>query len=300
MTHLRTTTLLAALLATTTPLAAQVSEPQYALEEVSDGLWRYVAGNYVSMVWVTDDGIAVLDTLNDDAARWLSDELKKRFEQPIRYVIYSHSHYDHVYGGEVFDQPGVTFVAQEQAYQDLQRSKANAVLPDLTFEDTLRLRLGNETLVLRHHGPNNGRGSVSMQFERADVMYVVDWIVLGRMPYQNLKGYDIHGMISSTRDVLDLDWETFVGGHADTGDRTDVERYLSYLETLYNGVLQGMLDGKSLETIQSDLMLEEFSDLAKFEEWRAQNIAGVYETLDDTSYVLMRPEVSNPQDDSGN
>lgn len=291
---LRRRLLPSAIALTSVAIPAAAQETEYRLKQVEDGLYRFTAGNYRSMVWVAEDGIAVLDTLNAEAARLLKDTLQQRFDAPVRYVIYSHNHYDHAYGGDVFDDPGTVFVAHEHAYQDLLRTRADTTLPDLTFEDVLHLRMGNETLTMRYHGPNNGRGSVSMLFDEADVLYVVDWIVLGRMPYQDLKGYDIHGMMSSTRDVLDLDWDTFVGGHADMGDRAGVERYLAYLETLYAEVRDGMLTGKPLSILQDEITLEQFSDLAMFEEWRTQNIAGVYETLAETSYLLMRPEVDSP------
>jgi glyoxylase-like metal-dependent hydrolase (beta-lactamase superfamily II) len=274
------------------PASADSEDP--VLEEVAPGLYRYVAGNYRSMVWVEKDGIAVLDTLNSEAAGRLKTMLADRFDVPVRYVVYSHNHFDHAYGGEIFDDPATVFVAHEDAYRDLRSTRARTVLPDLTFEEKARLRMGGETLTMRYHGANNGRGSISMLFEQARLLYVVDWIVVGRLPYQDLKGYDIHGVISSTREVLDLDWDIFVGGHAEVGDRAGVERYLAYLETLYAEVRDGMLAGKSLETLQAEITLDAFADIPMFEEWRAQNIAGVYDTLSRTSYMLMRPEVGEP------
>ena len=275
------------------PVAA--AQESGALHEVADGLYRYTAGHYHSMVWVTDEGIAVLDTLNPEAAAGLKDQLGARFDQPVRYVIYSHNHYDHSYGGEVFDVPGTEFVAHEMAYQAMARSKAETVLPETTFTDQMMIRMGGETLELRYHGPNNGYGSVSMRFPQQEVLFVVDWIVVGRMPYQSLEGYDIEGMITSTEDVLALDWKTFVGGHAEIGTRADVERYLSYIKALYEAVREGMLAGESLETLQEEIQLDSYGDLANYDDWRAANIAGVYRLLADRNYMLKRPEVAETQ-----
>ena len=72
------------------------------------------------------------------------------------------------------------------------------------------------------------------------------------------------------------------------GNKDDVRRSLSYLEALYAQVRDGMLEGKSLEELKKDVTLEEFSDLANFEDWRALNIEGVYRTLKDASYILRR------------
>jgi glyoxylase-like metal-dependent hydrolase (beta-lactamase superfamily II) len=168
------------------------------------------------------------------------------------------------------------------------RTRTRTRIPDLTFREELTVHLGDSTVHLRYHGPNNGRGSVSMKFMPADVMFVVDWIVLGRMPYKDLKGYDIQGMIDSTREVLDTDFTTFVGGHGRTGNREDVARYLRYLETLYARVVEGRRSGMSLKELQGSIRLEEFSDLDRYEEWLPLNIAGVSRMLDDRSYLDMQ------------
>ena len=272
---------------------AYAQDTDYSIETVAEDLYRFSAGPYRSMFWVTGEGIVIIDPLNTEAAKWLSAELAKRYDVPIKYVIYSHDHYDHSYGGEVFDQPGVTFLSHEFARDSLVRSKAQTHFPEQTFEDEYALTLDGETLRLRYHGPNNGAGSVSFHFEKKDVLFVVDWIVAGRLPWKSFEGYDIDGMIRSTKDVLELDWDTFVGGHADIGGREEVIHYLDYLETLYASVLDGMIAGKSLETLKDEIRLTEFSDLKMFEEWRELNISGVYNQLKDKNYLLKRPELAD-------
>ena len=272
--------------------------PGYRLEPVSDGLYRFVAGNYRAMLWVTDEGMLLVDPLNREAATWLKQHLAERFDVPLRYVVYSHNHFDHAYGGDVFDDPAVTFIAHEMARDDLVRSQAQTRLPRLTFSDQMTIHLGGERLTMRYHGPNNGYGSLSFLFEDQRVLFVVDWILVGRVPYRDLAGYDLEGMIRSTRQVLDDDgWETFVGGHADVGDRAGVQRYLDYLETLYGRVLEGMQAGKPLEVLQREITLDAFADLKQFDAWRAENIAGAYRMLADRSYLLMRPETPEPATD---
>lgn len=266
---------------------------EFKLELVKDGIYRFTAGAYHSAVWVAEDGIVVIDPLSKPAATWLQTELQRRFTQPLRYVVYSHNHYDHSYGGEALDGPGVTFVSHEMARADLVMSKAKTRTPELTFRDELTLYLGEQNLRLRYHGPNNGRGSVSCFFPSQRLLFVVDWIVVGRMPYQDLQGYDIAGMLASTREVLGWEWDTFLGGHAEIGGKGSVRRYLAYLETLHGAVRDGMLAGKSLATLQAEIRLDEYSDLAQYKEWLPLNIAGVYRTLADQSYLLMRPEVKS-------
>lgn len=275
------------------PIAVAQDPPDYRIEQVRGNVYRFTAGNYHSVFMVTDAGIFLTDPINPNAATWLRQQLKTRFKAPIRYLAYSHNHVDHTLGADVLATDGVSVIAHEYAAEDLAWTRVPTAMPDLIFRDQLEVELGDSSVVMRYHGPNNGRGSVSMRFLPANVLYVVDWIVLGRMPYRDLPGYDIHGMIRSTREVLATEpFDVFVGGHADMGSRKDVERYLRYLEALYGAVRDGMLAGKSLQALQAEIRLPQYSDLRMYEEWLPLNVAGVYRTLMDMSYFNLREDIN--------
>jgi glyoxylase-like metal-dependent hydrolase (beta-lactamase superfamily II) len=270
--------------------------PEYAIERVKDNVYRFTAGQHHSVFMVTGKGLFVTDPISEAAATWLKAELAERFEVPIRYLAYSHNHVDHVLGGEVLAGDGVTVVAHEYAAEDLEWTRTPTALPDVTFRDEMTIELGGSRVMLQYHGPNNGRGSVSMRFEPANVLFVVDWIVIGRMPYRDLPGYDIHGMIRSTREVLAGEpFDLLVGGHAEIGTREDVEHSLGYLEALYAAVRDGMLAGSSLEQLQAEIRLPDYADLARYDEWLPLNVAGVYRTLVDMSYLDRRPDIEPVQ-----
>ena len=265
---------------------------QYDIENVKDNVYRFTAGNYKSVFMVTDDGIIVTDPINPLAAAYLKKELKKQFDKPIKYMIYSHNHVDHSMGGKALAGDGVEVVAQRYAAEDIIRTKVPTAKPTMTFQDHMEIALGDSRVELQYHGVNNGRGSVSMRFMPANVMYVVDWMIVGRMPYKNLIGYDIHGMIDSTREVLAMPpFDVFVGGHADIGTRKDVEHYLGYIEALYNAVRDGMVEGKDLKTLQAEIKLPDYKDLKMYEEWLPLNIEGVYNTLVNMSYFNFRSDI---------
>ncbi|MGM0524696.1 MAG: MBL fold metallo-hydrolase [Pseudomonadota bacterium] len=262
---------------------------EYSIEKITGNIYRFSVDHYHSVFMVTEQGIFVTDPINAEAAKYLKTELSKRFDQPIRYLAYSHNHIDHTLGGEVIATDTTEVIAHQYADEDLRWTKAPTALPTLTFNDELTVKLGEQWVEMKYYGPNNGRGSVSMRFMPDNVLFVADWIVLGRMPYKTLPGYDIHGMIRSTQQILnEKPFNRFVGAHADMGNRQDVERYLRYLEALYAQVRDGMLAGKSLQTLQQEIKLERFSDLKMYDEWLPQNIKGVYDTLNSQSYFDRR------------
>lgn len=270
-----------------------VSANEYKIEKIKGDIYRFVDDRHRSVFLVTNEGIILTDPLNTRAANWLKSELKKRFNVPVKYVVFSHNHSDHIYGAKVFDDPETIFVAHELAAQDIRITKANTVVPDVTFKDDMVISLGGHTVELRYHGPNDGRGSISMLFQPEKLIFVVNWIVLGRMPWQKLWSYDIQGMINSTTQVLELDFDVFVGGHADIGKKADVQRYLTYIQTLYSAVIDGIHAGKTLAQLKRDIKLDKYSDLDSYDEWLPLNIEGVYERLMEESGMGWRPDIEH-------
>ncbi len=275
------------------PLSVSADDtPTHRIEQVKDNVYRFTYGHYHSVFMVTDQGLFLTDPLSEQAAAILKEALKQRFDAPIRYMAYSHNHIDHTAGGQVLAGKDVVVIAHQFAAEDLRWTRAPTAMPNVTFRESMAVELGANRVELTYHGPNNGRGSVSMRFMPANVLYVVDWIVIGRMPYRDLLGYDIHGMIHSTEEILAGEpFDLFVGGHADTGSRKDVERYLAYLQALYTQVRDGMLAGKTLETLQAEIRLPEYADLKMYDEWLPLNVQGVYKTLVEMSYFNFRPDV---------
>ncbi|ATC87635.1 MBL fold metallo-hydrolase [Pseudoalteromonas arctica] len=278
-------------LLTTALLFIGFATQAYEIEDLGDGLHRFIDDRHRSVFLITPEGAIVTDPLNKKAATWLNEQIKTRFNVPVKYVIYSHNHSDHIYGAEVFKSPHTTFIANKLAAQDIKNTQMKTVTPSLTFDDELLLTLGDSTVKLNYHGPNDGRGSVSILFEKQKTLFVVDWIVIGRMPWQKLWSYDIQGMINSTQAVLKYDFDTFVGGHADIGSKADVARYLSYLELLYSQVTAGVLAGNTLDEIKQNVKLDQFSDFKQFDAWLPLNIEGVYERLMEESGMGWRSDL---------
>ena len=71
------------------------------------------------------NGVIATDPIDANAAAWLRGQIQERFKQPIRYVIYSHDHADHIAGGAVLKEAGATVIAQlnGHGYERLPASK---------------------------------------------------------------------------------------------------------------------------------------------------------------------------------
>jgi glyoxylase-like metal-dependent hydrolase (beta-lactamase superfamily II) len=84
--------------------------------------------DYVSVFMVTSDGIILVEPIGTEFATWLKGELAKRFNVPVKYVIYSHSHWDHASGGAVWADTA-RFIGHENMLKNVAMPPADTPLP---------------------------------------------------------------------------------------------------------------------------------------------------------------------------
>ena len=99
-------------------ISAQPGRAQRQIVHVAGDVYRANNGNWWAIFMVTPEGIILGDPLNTDFSTWLKEQLDERFGVPVRYVVYSHSHWDHAEGGAVFADTAV-FVAHENMLRNM-------------------------------------------------------------------------------------------------------------------------------------------------------------------------------------
>jgi glyoxylase-like metal-dependent hydrolase (beta-lactamase superfamily II) len=82
--------------------AGVAAQPTRGIEELKPGFFRAQNNQHYTVFLVTSEGIILSDPINTEFAEWLRAELDRRFDVPVRYVLYSHHHWDHASGGAVF------------------------------------------------------------------------------------------------------------------------------------------------------------------------------------------------------
>jgi glyoxylase-like metal-dependent hydrolase (beta-lactamase superfamily II) len=151
----------------TNPAAAQ-QPPISSITKVegTDSVYIFRYQGHQSMFVVTSDGVIATDPISDNrpAAEAYLAEIRKITQAPIRYVIYSHHHPDHIAGGRPFKDAGATFVAHRIAKDRLaQMNRADIVPPDETVDDRRTLKLGNTEIELIYLGKNHSDNSLVMR-----------------------------------------------------------------------------------------------------------------------------------------
>ena len=256
---------------------AQQGEVQRGVTQIAGDLYRFQNNFHYSVFLVTDEGIIVTDPINADAARALKAHIADNFGLPIKYLIYSHDHADHISGGEVFADDGAVVVAHENTKSDIIGENRPTAVPDITFSDKLTLELGGKTVELIYVGKNHSDNSIVMNFPEERALFAVDFIPTTKtLPFRDLGDSFFPDWIDSLAIVEGMDFDLLVPGHGGIGDKTDVSNLKNYMQDLYDAVLEQARAGKTLEETIEVVKLEEYSDWGQYEEWLPLNIEGVY------------------------
>ncbi len=258
--------------------AAWAQEPQRAITNIAGDLYRFQNNFHYSVFLVTTDGIIATDPINAEAAAWLKDELAARFGQPVRYLIYSHDHADHISGGEVFADTAVV-VAHENARPVIIGEGRPTAVPAVTFSDGMTIELGGKTVELAYVGRNHSDNSIVMHFPDERSLFAVDFIPVRSLAFRDLPDSYIAEWIDSLKAVERIDFDILLPGHGPVGEHADVAAFRGYVEALRDEVLAHLRAGRTLEETQSLVTLDAYSDWGQYEAWLPLNVAGMYQRL---------------------
>jgi len=138
-------------------LAGADDAESYGTEKVADGVYLFRSGAQRSLFLVGETGVIVTDPLNQAAAKAYRESISRVTKLPVKYVVYSHYHWDRVAGGQIFKEEGARFIAQERCTQRFRVNPNPAVvMPDVSFADRLDVSVGDMTLEMHYFGPSHG------------------------------------------------------------------------------------------------------------------------------------------------
>jgi len=273
--------LFAGLLALMIPFGAQSAAAQDVKRNIipiAGDLYRFQNNFHFSVFLVTPDGVIATDPFNADAAKWLKAEIKKRFNQPIKYLILSHDHPDHSSGGEVFADTAIV-IAHENAKRTIVDEKRPTAVPDITFTDNMTLELGGKKVELTYLGKNHSDNMIVMNFPAEGVLFAVDFIPVKTVAFRTLGDAYIPEWMESLKRVEAMDFDILAPGHGRLGKRSDVGAFRGYMEGLYSGVLAGIRAGKSLDELKTSVNVPGYEKWFMYGKWKPENVQGMYNQI---------------------
>jgi cyclase len=274
---------------------ADAPRTYFTLHDLGKGVWAAVtvprsgAGGNSGFI-VGSEGVAVVDTFQTkEAAEALLAAIRETTSQPVRFVIDTHYHLDHVAGNGVFAQAGAMVIAERNvaawertenlkffgdAIKPEQRAMVEALtLPSLTYRDGVELSLGDREVVVRVMPGHTGGDSV-VSVPDADVVFTGDLFWNRCLP--NLIDANTKEQVATDGALVEeFPTATFVPGHGEVGKAADVAAFRDYLETLRQDVSQASSAGRSgpklVEAVVPELEAH-YGDWSYFEHFVRPNI----------------------------
>jgi glyoxylase-like metal-dependent hydrolase (beta-lactamase superfamily II) len=189
---------------------------------------------------VTDGGVVVFDALGTPSlGQALMEEARKVTDKPVRYVVVSHYHADHIYGLQAMKAafPNAVVIAEERGleYQEnteISDERADARLqqrrdalfpwvnkdtrvipPDVVFKEQASIRLGGHQFLLIYAGPAHSSSDTMMMVQPEGVLFAGDIVQNGRVPFMNSDDVNTSRWLKSLEEVKVLKPTFIIPGH---------------------------------------------------------------------------------------
>jgi glyoxylase-like metal-dependent hydrolase (beta-lactamase superfamily II) len=291
--------------------ARQRPEPPFTLKQVGTNVWAAIdnpkatkpASANAGFV-VGDDGVVVIDTFfTEDAATHLLGEIRQRTKLPVKYVVNTHYHIDHVAGNTVLARQGATILAQRHVRgwihsenlrligdfltPELKALTESIAAPGIDYDGVTHLHLGARTIQVRSLQGHTGGDSIV-------VVPDVKVAFLGDLFWRNMLPNLIDASTQTWVETLDAiaamnePGFTFVPGHGDVGDVRDVTAFRDYLTTLRGLVAEARTRGESGDALaQSNVpkLKEKFASWDFAEPLAKMNVLQTDAEMDGTKRV---------------
>ena len=234
----------------------------------------YLVGTRVfSAFLITNDGVIVIDPIDSAIAKATMEAVKKVTNQPVKYVFYSHNHWDHIGGGKIFKAAGAKFITHEKAAEMI-TPNANVIRPDSVWKgDKSTFTLGDKTLELFYYGKNHGEGMTVFRLPQHKALFVIDLVVPDRVLYAYLPDTKPKDWLADLYEIKKLDFNDLYMSHVrPIGTRKDLDLTIQYFEDLYAATDKAMKDGTPFFDIPTTVKMPQYKNLQNYDEWLHMNV----------------------------
>ncbi len=246
---------------------------------------------------IGNEAVAVIDTGGSlGTGKRLRAAVREVTDRPIRYVINTHMHPDHVLGNAAFrgDDPEVIGHAKlpqalgsraptyrQKLGEVLDRTVPEdwIVLPDRTVEDSAELDLGGRSLRLEAHPEAHTNNDLTVFDEATGTWWLSDLLFLERVPA--LDG-SLKGWLGVLDRLKERKAEWVVPGHGPVrADWPSAARpQVAYLETLLSGIRQAIDEGRTMREAYESVGWDHRQRWELFDEYHRRNVSAAYAELE--------------------
>ncbi|TAJ54117.1 MAG: MBL fold metallo-hydrolase [Chitinophagaceae bacterium] len=217
---------------------------------------------------VGEDGILLVDDMFAMMGNKIKTTLATLSPKPIRMVLNTHFHGDHIQGNKVFGESAV-IVAQENVRKRLQKSitpknPSTQMLPVVVFRDSMSLHFNGEEIKLVHFPNSHTDGDAMIYFTGSKVIHLGDMFFFGMFPAVYTEGGgNIKQLISSLEQILtDVPADVrVIPGHGGVATMKDLQDYVTMLKETTGIVETAIRKGVNLEQMKQEKLLQKYNAL---------------------------------------
>jgi len=239
----------------------------------TENVYIFRNGGHQAMFIITREGVIATDPVaygKPTGGQAYVDEIRKITKAPIRYLIYSHHHFDHIAGGKAFKEAGARILAHQRATQRLKLlNDPHTPLPDESVGNGGKtITLGGTTLELKYVGLNHSDSTLVMRLPKEKLIFVVDLLPVGRMPGRGMIDFYPLEAEDSIKKIIAMDWERLIPGHPDAdgrlGTKKDAEFQLQLLQDASAEMKKLAQEGKCWDAAEKEFQLPKYGTLAGY------------------------------------
>ena len=254
-----------------------------SVHKIGPDLYAYISDNDASAnstFLVSDQGILVVDTgLNDQEGRKLLAEIRKVSQAPVRWIVNTHYHPDHVGGNGVVGPDAVVISTAFTRSQVEKLNQQNSV-SETVGPKGLVLYVGGHEVQIYHPGPAHTQGDLVVYFPAEQTIATGDLFLTNSCPAMD--DGDLGNWIKALDHMLALPAEHVVPGHFELATKSELQRFRNYLADLRDQVARMYRQGMPLERVQASLALDAYKNFRQYPNYEAtfkDNAAAYYKQL---------------------
>lgn len=211
------------------------------IRELKPNLYMITGGGANTLVRVTDEGLILVDTKNPSSEAPMNhfdrmmDLIKSVTDKPVKYVINTQHHPDHVGNNQKFIDSGAHVIAGDKLSEHMamdQRTKDIPGRPQETFSNEKTLTLGDATVEMYFFGPGHTGGDTIVYFPKEKVVMVGDQMTDTNPIVDFANGGSAVHWNDSLNGTLALDFDTVIQGRGEPKTRADVIAFRDKFQTL--------------------------------------------------------------------
>lgn len=223
------------------------------------------------------EGAFVVDSDLAEMSAKLRAALALLSDQPVRFLVNTHFHFDHTGGNPTLGRGNAVIVAQENVRKRLSGKQVLTLdslvmnieptpregLPVITFEDGLRFHVNDEEISLTHVANAHTDTDAFVFFEKANVLHTGDLMMSIGYPVVDAgNGGTLAGLIAAQEKALKVcnEQTRIIPGHGSLVGKSDLQAYHDMLATIHQRVSDLIRKGRSLEQVRAAAPSREFDE----------------------------------------